>query len=566
MKRELCVLLLFSAACLGACSNGAKCSTEPVKPSSSSSTPSSASSDWGDPVYDGNPIKVSSLVSENGLTYLEVDGHPFPLLGGQIRTDAYLNCDKYKIEELETFFEEAEELGLTVIQVPVQWKDIEPKEGEFDFSFADAMLSFANKHGLKMEFLWFGSNMCGDTHSYSTPDYILKDGKSYPKLSAKRTGEFWNYYGIQWYLDYDNPNLLAKEGNAIKALLDHVYDYDSTHEGKKPLIGLQVTNEPDVFPRWRLDQWDVIDPETGEKMSQEVAWRKIRAQLNSLGGAAKSSKYQIYTRVNFAGLSSDGGIYSGSEVKEAPDWAKQIAALENIDAIGDDPYKSLIDDIQGISNMLGEKLPGNLSLISENAGDYANTPSLILTAAGNNAGYDIYDLATSPFYIANSTSATIDQGIASVQGKGWTKKEHFGATAKLLRLLRLAGGKMVRTPAKNIACFNLKGNDPETGLDQSIDTENASVRMTSASAPLAYCVDDGSSLFLASTEEAKVEISNVTPVTLEEGRFSDDESWNPAASLPSSSSFTLEAGKGYRLTYTGRVNELKSTAWEAIGA
>ena len=90
-----------------------------------------------------------------------------------------MNTDFYTYEELERLFEEAAKLGVTSVQIPVEWKDIEVKEDEWDFSYLHAVLTFANKYNLKMELLWFGTNMVGDSHSYTIPDYILKDGKTY---------------------------------------------------------------------------------------------------------------------------------------------------------------------------------------------------------------------------------------------------------------------------------------------------------------------------------------------------------------------------------------------------
>ena len=64
-------------------------------------------------------IEVSKVATENGKTYLEVDGKPFPLLGAQIRLDALLNCDKMSINEVENYFKKAQELGVNCVQIPI---------------------------------------------------------------------------------------------------------------------------------------------------------------------------------------------------------------------------------------------------------------------------------------------------------------------------------------------------------------------------------------------------------------------------------------------------------------
>jgi len=204
------------------------------------------------PVYDGNAIEVSKVVTNNNGSHIEVDGKPFLFTGTQIRVDAFMNCDKLNYAQVKKLFEEASKLGVTCVQIPIEWSKLEIDKDKFDYTYIHEMLTYANQYNLKVEFLWFGTNMCGDTHSYTVPNYILKDGKTYPKFDALRTGEFWNYYGIMWFLDFDNENLVARESNAVAKMMDYIYEFDSTHGAKKPVIGIQVLNEPDIFCRWRI--------------------------------------------------------------------------------------------------------------------------------------------------------------------------------------------------------------------------------------------------------------------------------------------------------------------------
>lgn len=96
-------------------------------------------------------IEVSRLVTDNGKTYVEVDGKPFPYLGAEIRLDALLNCDKMEIEEVEKYIAKASELGLNCVLIPIYWNLIEPEEGKYDFSVVDKILEYVNKYDLKME-------------------------------------------------------------------------------------------------------------------------------------------------------------------------------------------------------------------------------------------------------------------------------------------------------------------------------------------------------------------------------------------------------------------------------
>ena len=305
----------------------------------------------GDPLYSGENVVVSTITHHGDNYNISVEGKDFLFLGTQIRVDAFMNCDKYNYQDIKNLFQEAANLGVTCVQIPVEWSKIEKEQDKYSFKYVHEMLSYANEFNLKIEILWFGSNMCGDSHSNSIPNYILADGKTYPKFDALRTGEYWNYYGIMWFLDFDNPNLIQRESKALEQLMDYIYWFDSTHGAKKPVIGIQVENEADIFPRWRIDQQSVLDPTTHEKMEKSVGFTKICNSLNALGNVVKAAKYKVYTRANLASSTNDNGIYSGSTVKDGPAFAKQILALDGIDIVGDDSYTSSVKNIKGISYM-----------------------------------------------------------------------------------------------------------------------------------------------------------------------------------------------------------------------
>ena len=284
--------------------------------------------------------------------------HPAHYNTGEIEVINYIN-DKLNYEEVEYLFAEAAKLGVPSIQVPVEWAKMEIEKDVFEYSYLFNMLHLANKYDVKIELLWFGTNMCGDSHSYTVPNYILKDGKTYPKFDATRTGEFWNYYGIMWFLDFDNPNLIERESNAITKMMEYVYEYDSTHGGRKPVIGIQVLNEADGFVRFRINEKTVISRETGEKMTFEEGYRKVCNSMNALGLAVKACKYQVYTRANMT-VSTGGNVFTGSTLNDAPEFVKMFYALEGIDIVGDDAYNASVKNIKGITKMFNTKLENNI--------------------------------------------------------------------------------------------------------------------------------------------------------------------------------------------------------------
>ena len=127
---------------------------------------------------------ASRVVSTGKATYIEVDGKPFTYTGIQLRTDAFMNCEYKTADQLEPYFKAAADLNINTIQLPIDWNDIETHFDYYEFSVIETFLNFALKYNLKVEFLWFSTNMCGDTHSYHIPEYIIDDDVTYPRFES----------------------------------------------------------------------------------------------------------------------------------------------------------------------------------------------------------------------------------------------------------------------------------------------------------------------------------------------------------------------------------------------
>ena len=572
--------LLLLTLSLTACNNPSTSSpiSEPNSDTSiesnennSSSTSEFVDETKTDPVYDGSDVLVSKVVTNENGTHIEVDGKPFLFVGTQIRVDAFMNCDKLSYDEVKCLFAEASKLGVTCVQIPIEWAKMELEQDVFDYTYIRNMLLFANEYNLKVEFLWFGTNMCGDTHSYTVPDYILRDGKTYPKFDALRTGEFWNYYGIMWFLDFDNENLVARESNAISKMMDYIYDFDSTHGGKKTVIGIQVLNEPDIFVRWRINDKEVLSKETGEVMSHEEGYQKICNSLDALGKTVKNSKYKVYTRVNLASstnadnTSSGNGIFSGSTLKDAPSFATRFQALEGIDIIGDDSYTSSVKNIKGITAMYATKIPNNFGHIAENDGNYKNTPSLILTSVAMHGGYSIYDLLTSPFFVSNNAS-NIDQGVIKFKEGSYTEytyKAHYDLTQNIIEGLKLVGGTVYDVKPEDFAAFNIKYDNPSETITQNINTTNVALEFSTTKGAIGYAIDHGTYMDVYVTENSTLKVDNIVISAINTGEYGA-AGFVSATNETVSNTIELAADTLYRVTYTSS-GKLTSSTWDNIG-
>lgn len=544
----------------------------PVLPPEEIKPPVLDDPDKQDPVYDGSAVKVSEIVSKDFGNHIKVGGQDFLFVGTQIRVDALMNCDKLDYGKIELLFAEAAKLGVTCVQIPVEWAKMEIAQDVFDYTYLYKMMTFANKYDLKMEFLWYGTNMCGDTHSYTVPDYILRDGRTYPKFDALRTGEFWNFYGIMWYLDFDNENLIARETNAVEKMMEYIYEYDSTHGAKKPVIGIQILNEPDIFVRYRIGKYNVLSRETGQTMTAEEGYTKVCNSLNALGKAVKKSNYQVYTRVNLAGStkgdnqnSSGNGVYDGAEVKDAPAFATRMQALEGIDIIGDDCYMSGVKNVKGITSMYAEKIPNNFGHVAENDGNYANTASLILAAVSQHGGYSIYDLLTSPFYVAND-AADIDQGIIKYADDtygAFTYKNHYTQVQSLIAGLKAVDFEVYDLDNDDFICFNVASDYAEQEIAQTISSTNVTVAFSTSAGALGFALDMGGHLDVYVTADATLSLSNGTISAVKSGVYTDG-AFNGNAVSVQNGTVRLTPNMLYRIEYNS-AGKIQSTTWDNIG-
>src|SRR5947209_14700228 len=107
------------------------------------------------------------VVTQNGRHELQVDGAPFLILGAQVN-----NSSNYPAM-LPKVWPAIEQLQANTVLVPVAWEQIEPRQGQFDFSFVDTLLGQAREHHVHLMLLWFGT--WKNTSSSYTPEWVKLD-------------------------------------------------------------------------------------------------------------------------------------------------------------------------------------------------------------------------------------------------------------------------------------------------------------------------------------------------------------------------------------------------------
>lgn len=453
------------------------------------------------------PVTISRIAqSPDGKPYLEVDGKPFALYGAQIRIDVFRSVDKMEWGDIQPYFETARQLGLNCVQVPLPWKFIEPKENEYTFDEADHILQLANENGLKVELLWFSTNFIGDSYTWLVPPYILS--KSALRMKRDGDGSFHGLYGYTYSIRFDDPWVLERERKALTALFAHIRDWDDANGKKHPVITCQIHNEPDALVRWRIGEKNICNRD-GSPLTQQDGWKMTLTALDAAGKAVQQSEYRVATRTN---------IISGNGVQDFPQTPgispRDVAKPEGIDFVSFDPYMQTVNQIAREVAAYAS-LAGNYPLVAENRGDFSNSASLMLAASALGGGYDIYDLATSPYITSHSAPPFDTEGIYYSDLR---PKPQVEEVAALLKGLIAANEDIALTPVKDFAAFNILTDSPKAICKQQIRTSGAVLDFETSAGALAFVLDRGSRLVAFSTAEAVLNVSGGTLEGYADGR------------------------------------------------
>lgn len=441
-------------------------------------------------INENKDIYVSRIITSSKKNYLEVDGYPFIYNGIQIRTDWLINEQNETIDDMEYYFKIAQELGTKCVEIPLRWKDLEPKKDAYDFRNVSKYMSFAKKYNLRIEFLLFGINIGGMTGN--VPDYIKKDEQTYPQY--KNT---LNHPDALFFVQ-DNKNTLSREKKCTEALMDAIYQWSISNK-YNACISIQVRNEPDLyFPK--VEQYS-LKKENGENLSLQEAKNETLLAIKEIASTIKNSKYKVITRVNVC-------CYSQHPEENYELW-NDILALGNIDIVGEDTYSPNIDFNKSIIERMNSNIVKNYATIpqiAENTGHYENNNSLFLMANMLGAGYNLYDMITPS--VITDTWGYYDWGL--LDNKTKKPKETFSNTQKALDGINLAGHLFATTPSEDIACFNIESNTSKKSINQTINTTKTTYSFQTDNNAIGYAINNNNYIYLFSDKSSTITISNTT--------------------------------------------------------
>jgi hypothetical protein len=174
---------------------------------------------------------VSRTANSSQLT---VDGKPFLILGGELG-----NSSAGTVAQADTILPRLAKLNVNTVLMPVAWEQIEPEEGQFDFSILDHWIDVARQEHLHLVLLWFGS--WKNAFSNYTPAWVKEDTKRFPRAISADGAELE-------ILSTMSPETLKADSHAFSALMKHVYAKDAEQQ---TVLMVQVENEVGYLGRGR---------------------------------------------------------------------------------------------------------------------------------------------------------------------------------------------------------------------------------------------------------------------------------------------------------------------------
>lgn len=502
-------------------------------------------------------IKISSLIQEEEIIaaqikqtkdkkhYVEVDSKPFLYNGVQIRVDWLMNQQKEDLDELEYYFKMASELHVNVVELPLQWKDLEPTQDAYNFRNLSKMLSYAQKYNLKVELLLFTVNIGG--MSGCVPNYIKENKTLYPQYENTL-----NHKDALFFVQ-DNENLLIREGKMVQALMAAIYDWSKVNR-YNPVMSIQVRNEPDLYLK-RIKENNVsID---GQLLSEEYAIKETLTAIDFIANIIKESPYKLITRVNVCCF------------KDHPElnyrYWNDLLSLKSIDMIGEDTYSNDISYNKNILLDMQNRLYrqyNTYAQIAENTGHYLNNPSLILMANLLGASYCLYDLIT-PQVITDEWKY-YDWGI--LDNKTKEGKETFVPTANLLEGINKVNRYMVLAPAEDIAGFNLSSSNPKEQIKQTIRTTKTTYEFTTDCQAIGYAINYEENLYLYVSNDATLTIYDSELESIGHTGYVDDSGQfiEESEFVLDHNTLSLKGNLLYKLKATKLTNQVSNTI-DAIG-
>lgn len=169
------------------------------------------------------------FVARDGRHALMVDGAPYLVLGAQAH-----NSSNYPAA-LPQVWPALEQLHANTLEIPVAWEQIEPTEGNFDFSYVDTLVEQAREHDMRLILLWFAT--WKNTGPAYAPSWVKLNNQRFPRM-INREGR------VHYALSPHSEETLNADRRAFAALMRHLREIDGE---RRTVIMVQVENESGTY-------------------------------------------------------------------------------------------------------------------------------------------------------------------------------------------------------------------------------------------------------------------------------------------------------------------------------
>ncbi|WP_205967329.1 DUF5597 domain-containing protein [Aquisalinus luteolus] len=208
---------------------------------------------------------LPEIISQDGRHMLRVDGEPFLMLAGQVN-----NSSNYA-SQLPEVWPAMDVLNANTVMMPVAWEQVEPVEGEFDFSFVDELVSQARENDKRLVLLWFAT--WKNTAPKYAPSWVKLDNERFPRI-IHEDGE------LSYALSPMHRSTLEADKKAFIELMSHLKEIDPQHT----VIMVQVQNESGVYG---------TDRDYGPE-AQEVFEGQVPEALTSMRGLESGTWQEVF--------------------------------------------------------------------------------------------------------------------------------------------------------------------------------------------------------------------------------------------------------------------------------
>lgn len=476
---------------------------------------------------------------------------PVIMTSALLRTDLLVNADFLEPAEMEDYFAIAKETNLNTLELTVMWSQIEPEKDKYDFSALDIYLNDAKKYDLKLNLVWYGSIVDGETHTANLPDYISEDTQTYACLM-----DLFDYanFGRCRIMDWSDPDLLERESKALWQMMNHIYEWNQNNGKYDPVIMVQIGQGADRFQRWRVAAYDVVDA-NGEPMTEEQAWSMVRTYLNTMAKAVKYSAYKALTRVEFC------------EQTAVVNYVRDVQKLEFVDIISPTYLHEISSTKNGIKSFTDE-YPDMPVMNAENWASDANHRQILATFGMGASGYVSYQLSSPNYYPESPNGALYgryDPDGATLNEKFPQKGDRATQTAMVNSALLRASVAVANAPRSLFATFGLNNLlNSKTGDERIQNIYLSNGILLSYSNPqdaLGFAVYDGNYLYVWSGKDAALRVTNCTLTVCQSGAFDENGEWNTQGNVTLEDNTTLQcqAGEVYRIR-VGSISQLPSAS------